>query len=94
MLAAIRGTRRIKVPLTFAVLTSVAAFMPLLFIPGGVGETWSALPVIVIAMLMVSLVESLLVLPNHLSICPARNGCRRALPTGSSPGSRIAWTAC
>ncbi len=67
VVAAIRGTRRIKVPLIFAVLTSVAAFVPLLFIPGGVGETWSALPVILIAMLLVSLVESLLVLPNHLS---------------------------
>ena len=65
--AAIRGTRRIKVPLTFAVLTTVAAFVPLLFIPGGVGEVWSALPVIMIAVLLVSLVESLLVLPNHLS---------------------------
>ncbi len=67
VVAAIRGTRRIKVPLIFAVLTSVAAFVPLLFIPGGVGETWSALPVILIAVLLVSLVESLLVLPNHLS---------------------------
>ena len=65
--AAIRGARRIKVPLTFAVLTSVAAFIPLLFIPGGIGEVWSALPVIIIAMLLVSLTESLLVLPNHLS---------------------------
>ncbi len=65
--AAIRGVRRIKVPLIFAVLTSVAAFVPLLFIPGGVGEVWRALPIIVIAMLLVSLVESLLVLPNHLS---------------------------
>ena len=65
--AAIRGTRRIKVPLIFAVLTSVVAFFPLLFIPGGVGEVWSALPVIIIAMLLISLVESLLVLPNHLS---------------------------
>ena len=70
MVAAIRGVRRIKVPLTFAVLTSVAAFVPLLFIPGGVGEIWSALPVIVIAMLLISLVESLFVLPNHLSHLP------------------------
>jgi multidrug efflux pump subunit AcrB len=70
VVAAVRGVRRIKVPLIFAVLTSVAAFMPLLFIPGGVGETWAALPVIVIAMLLVSLVESLLVLPNHLSHLP------------------------
>ena len=65
--AAIRGTRRIKVPLIFAVLTSVVAFVPLLFIPGGVGKVWESLPVILIAMLLVSLVESLLVLPNHLS---------------------------
>ncbi len=67
VVAAIRGVRRIQVPLTFAVLTSVAAFVPLLFIPGGVGEVWGALPVILIAVLLVSLVESLLVLPNHLS---------------------------
>ena len=67
VVAAIRGARRIKVPLIFAVLTTVAAFTPLLFIPGGVGQTWKALPTIVIAMLVISLVESLLVLPNHLS---------------------------
>ncbi len=65
--AAIRGVRRIKVPLTFAILTSVVAFVPLLFIPGGIGDVWRALPVIIIAMLLISLVESLLVLPNHLS---------------------------
>ncbi|MCY4017524.1 MAG: efflux RND transporter permease subunit [Gammaproteobacteria bacterium] len=65
--AAIRGTRRIALPLTFAVLTSIAAFMPLLFIPGGLGELWRPLPVIVIGMLAISLVESLFVLPHHLS---------------------------
>ena len=54
-------------PLTFAVLTSVAAFTPLFFIPGGIGQVWKALPVIIIAMLLISLVESLLILPNHLS---------------------------
>ncbi|MYC92610.1 MAG: efflux RND transporter permease subunit [Gemmatimonadetes bacterium] len=65
--AAIRGARRIKVPLIFAVLTTIVAFVPLLFIPAGFGEVWKALPIIVIAMLVISLVESLLVLPNHLS---------------------------
>lgn len=65
--AAIRGTRRIKRPLIFAVLTSVAAFTPLLFIPGGIGEVWAALPVIIIGMLLISLAESLLILPRHLS---------------------------
>ncbi len=67
VVAAIRGARRIVAPLTFAVLTSVAAFIPLLFIPGGIGEIWGALPVILISMLLFSLVESVFVLPNHLS---------------------------
>ena len=65
--AAIRGARRIRNPLTFAVLTSVAAFVPLLFIPGNIGEIWTALPVIIIGMLLISLAESLFILPHHLS---------------------------
>lgn len=68
--AAIRGTQKIKRPLIFAVLTSVAAFSPLLFLPGGFGEVMRAFPIIVISVLLLSLVESLLVLPNHLSHLP------------------------
>ena len=67
VVAAIRGARRIRNPLTFAVLTSVAAFAPLLFIPGNIGEIWTALPVIIIGMLFISLAESLFILPSHLS---------------------------
>ncbi|MCY4199612.1 MAG: efflux RND transporter permease subunit [Gammaproteobacteria bacterium] len=70
VVAAIRGTRRIKGPLTFAVLTSVAAFTPIFLMPGGLGEFWLALPVVVIAMLVISLVESLFILPHHLSTLP------------------------
>ena len=65
--AAIRGVRRIKKPLTFAVLTSIAAFTPVLFLPGGIGEIWKALPIVVIAMLLISLVDAFFILPNHLS---------------------------
>ena len=67
VVAAIRGVRRIKNPLTFAVLTSVVAFTPVFLVPGGIGEIWRALPVVVIAMLLISLVESLFILPHHLS---------------------------
>lgn len=67
VVAAIRGARRIKVPLTFAVLTSIVAFTPVLFVPGGIGEIWRALPIMIIAMLLLSLLESLVILPNHLS---------------------------
>ncbi len=68
--AAIRGTRRIKTALTFAVLTSVAAFTPMMFVPGGIGEVWFALPVIIIGMLIISLIEALFILPRHLSHLP------------------------
>ncbi|MYI37677.1 MAG: efflux RND transporter permease subunit, partial [Acidobacteria bacterium] len=67
VIAAIRGARRIRVPLVFAVLTTIVAFLPLLFIPAGFGEVWKALPIVAIATLLFSLIESLLVLPNHLS---------------------------
>ena len=65
--AAIRGTRRIKALVVFAVLTTVVAFSPLLFLPGIPGKFLKAIPVIVISVLLFSLLESLLVLPNHLS---------------------------
>ena len=68
--AAIRGARRVSMPVTFAVLTSIAVFTPLFFIPGGIGVQWRPLPIIVIAMLVISLIEALLILPNHLSHLP------------------------
>ena len=65
--AAIRGARRVRAPVTFGVLTTVAAFLPLFFLPSSVGAMAEAIPVVVISVLLLSLLESLLVLPNHLS---------------------------
>ena len=65
--ASIRGTRRIMRPVVFGVLTTVAAFCPLFFIPSALGRLFGEIPVIVISVLLFSLVESLLVLPNHVS---------------------------
>ncbi|WP_272701328.1 efflux RND transporter permease subunit [Desulfovibrio sp. Fe33] len=65
--AAIAGARRIAMPVVFSVLTNIAAFMPLLFVPGVMGKMFWAIPVVVIAVFSVSLVESLFVLPAHLS---------------------------
>ena len=70
LIAAIRGTQRIKRPVIFAVLTTVAAFSPLLFLPGPIGVAMGSISVIVISILLLSLVESLLILPNHLSHLP------------------------
>ena len=65
--ASIRGTRRITGPVIFAVLTTVVAFCPLFFIPSSIGKIVGTIPIIVISVLVFSLIESLLVLPNHLS---------------------------
>ena len=69
--AAIRGTRRVSAPVIFSVLTTVTAFAALLPAPGPQGELGRAIPLVVITVLLISLVESLLVLPNHLSHLPA-----------------------
>ena len=65
--AAIRGAMRLAVPVTFAVFTTIAAFSPLLFVPGTIGKFMRNVPIIVIAVLVFSLIESLLILPAHLS---------------------------
>ena len=64
--AAIAGVREMAVPVTFAVLTSVAAFMPLLLVEGTFGKVMRNIPAVVIAVLIMSLIESLLILPAHL----------------------------
>jgi multidrug efflux pump subunit AcrB len=65
--AAVRGADEVTKPVVFAVLTSIAAFSPLLFVSGNIGKVMRVIPVIVIATLVFSLIESLLILPNHLS---------------------------
>lgn len=64
--AAIAGVQEVSRPVVFAVLTSIAAFSPLLFVEGTMGKFIAAVPTIVILMLVFSLVESLLILPAHL----------------------------
>lgn len=67
MVAAVRGTRDIAWPVTFAVLSTIVTFVPVLFIPGTTGKFWSPLPAIVILVLLVSLIEVFLILPAHLA---------------------------
>ena len=66
MTAAIEGAREMAVPVTFAILTTLAAFAPLFFVPGTTGKIFSIIPYVVVAVLFFSLVESFLVLPAHL----------------------------
>jgi len=65
--AAIEGAHEISGPIVFAVLTNIVAFMPLFFVPGSTGNLFRQIPAIVVAVFVVSLVESLFILPSHLS---------------------------
>lgn len=64
--ASIGGTKEVGIPVVFSVLTTVAAFSPLFFVPGFMGKFMGVIPVIVISVLLFSLVESLFILPAHL----------------------------
>ena len=64
---AIEGAQEIATPIIFAVLTTMAAFLPMMFVPGPMGKIFQVIPIIVIPCLFFSLVESLVILPAHLS---------------------------
>lgn len=65
--ASIAGTKEVNVPVTFGVLTTMIAFVPLMMLPGRRGDFFSVIAVIVIIVLAFSLVQSKLVLPAHMS---------------------------
>ena len=65
--ASIAGAHRMAAPVTSATLTTVAAFMPLFLISGIMGQIISAIPFVVVAVLLASLLECFFVLPGHLS---------------------------
>ncbi len=64
--AAITGTREVSLPVTFGVLTTMAAFYPLTKIEGARGQLFAQIPAIVIPVLFFSLIESKWILPAHL----------------------------
>ncbi len=80
--ASIDGTREVAIPVVFSVLTSVAAFLPLIFLEGIMGKFIRQIPMVVIAILMVSLLESIFVLPAHLSFGGDNNKAPNILERG------------
>ncbi|SEH06969.1 efflux RND transporter permease subunit [Candidatus Venteria ishoeyi] len=60
------GARRMLAPVMASSLTSIAAFMPLMLVGGIIGHILFAIPLVVIAVILASLVESFLILPGHL----------------------------
>ena len=65
--AADRGAHGVLAPVVVGVLTTVAAFAPLLVTGGTFGDITRAIPLVVICVLLVSLLEAFCILPSHLS---------------------------
>lgn len=80
--AAILGTAQVGKPVLATILTSIAAFLPILMIDGTMGQFLLPLPLIVTFCLLASLCEALFVLPAHLA-----HWCRSA-PTRRAGGAR------
>ena len=71
--AAVDGVLEVGMPVFAAVITTIVAFIPLLYIGGVMGKFIAIMPVVVIACLVVSLLECLFLLPAHLSHLPDMN---------------------
>ena len=64
--AAEGGGRRMAPPVFSASLTTIAAFLPLFMITDIIGQIIQAIPLVVVAVLVASLIECFLVLPGHM----------------------------
>jgi len=64
--AAVQGAYQVWKPVTTAVLTTIAAFLPLMMMTGMIGKFVKFIPIIVMFALVASLVEVFLVLPSHM----------------------------
>jgi multidrug efflux pump subunit AcrB len=85
--AAIKGTQAVYIPVFFGVMTSMAAFLPILLVPGRMGSFFGVIGLTAILCLVFSLVESQLILPSHLAH-------RRLKPKRGEPNVLVAhWTA-
>ncbi|MDG2124942.1 MAG: efflux RND transporter permease subunit [Verrucomicrobiales bacterium] len=72
--SAVQGTKEVAVPVTFGVLTTVVAFVPLLYFEGTWGDFAKQIPPVVTPVLLFSLLESKLILPAHLKHLKLRDG--------------------
>ena len=63
-----RGARRMLAPVMAATLTTAAAFLPLFMVSDVIGQMIQAIPLVMVAVLVASLIECFLVLPGHLRV--------------------------
>ncbi len=61
------GTNQVFMPVVASTLTTIAAFIPMLMMPGTMGKFMSVIPLVVSFALLASLFEALVVLPSHMA---------------------------
>lgn len=71
--SAIDGVMEVAAPVVAALVTSMVAFMPLMYVSGVSGRFIRILPITVIFCLVISLIECLFMFPAHLSHLPDPN---------------------
>jgi multidrug efflux pump subunit AcrB len=72
--AAVEGTKEVAIPVTFGAITTIVAFLPLMFFDGTWGDYARQVPPVVGPVLIVSLIESKLILPSHLKHIKRESG--------------------
>ncbi len=65
--AAVKGAVELIGPVTTTIMTTVAAFVPMMFMSGVIGKFIIAIPVVVVTLLILSWLESFLILPSHVA---------------------------
>ncbi|MDY6916193.1 MAG: efflux RND transporter permease subunit [Candidatus Cloacimonadota bacterium] len=65
--ATIKGTSEIMWPVIAAILTTGAAFLPMIFLEGRMGKFLGVFPIVVSIALAASLIEALIILPSHIT---------------------------
>ncbi|MDC1294712.1 efflux RND transporter permease subunit [Myxococcota bacterium] len=92
--AVLEGANEVLWPVAAAVLTTIAAFAPLLLVGGTAGKFISVMPKCVVVCLAASLFECLLILPAHYLHFGSRRGAGSgpdALAAGASPWARVQY---
>ncbi len=77
--ASVAGAREMSIPVMVSVATNIVAFLPMFFMPGFMGKIFSIIPLIVICTFILSLFESLFILPAHLTFRQAKTIKNRPL---------------
>ena len=98
--AAIDGTSEVALPVVAAVATTISAFIPLFIMEGIMGKFIAVIPVAMVAALLASLIECLIIMPSHLAHAlpdretQARPGGLRAMtqPLRLAIDTSVTWT--